>query len=150
MFHAWTFPSICIVLFNKTHLNHSTRLSFKCQWRNGFAVKYYCACVQQKLKLIMASAKVKVVNFESYQQKFGSCMTKNLRNGTTGELQTRLTVNFAKLKYTPSWVSNKLSNYFGKEGALRNETRHTELMMELVETMMLMLNKLIKRITVIF
>ena len=137
MFHAWTFPSICIVLFNKTHLNHSTRLSFKCQWRNGFAVKYYCACVQQKLKLIMASAKVKVVNFESYQQKFG-------------ELQTRLTVNFAKLKYTPSWVSNKLSNYFGKEGALRNETRHAELMMELVETMMLMLNKLIKRITVIF
>ena len=36
---------------------------------NGFAVKRYCACVRQKFKFIIASAKANVANFESYQKK---------------------------------------------------------------------------------
>ena len=72
MFHAWTFPSICIELIKKTHLNHATRPhpSIKCQWRNGFAVKRYIVCVRQKFKFIMASAKAKVAKLEGYEQKF--------------------------------------------------------------------------------
>ena len=74
MFHTLAFPSIRIVLFDKTHLNHATwpQLSFKCQKRNGFAVERYCVCVRQKLKFMMVSAKAKGAQLESFPQKFRS------------------------------------------------------------------------------
>ena len=73
-FHAWTFPSIRIAVFKKTHLHHATRphLSFNCKWRDGFAVKRFCACVRQKFKFSIALAKATVAKFESYHQKFRS------------------------------------------------------------------------------
>ena len=57
----------------------------------------------KKFKFIMASAKAKWAAFESYQQKFRSewLLDKNIRNGLPGQLQGRLNVNGAELKYIP-------------------------------------------------
>ena len=43
---------------------------------NGFAVKRYHACVRQKFKFIMVSAKAKVAKFESFE--VNGCLKKNL------------------------------------------------------------------------
>ena len=65
------------------------------------------------------------------------CFIKHLRNSLTGqptnEAYCKQRLNFMeKVKdknfETSCSGSNKFSNYFGKEGALRNETRRAELM----------------------
>ena len=136
-FHAWTFPSIRIVVFNKTHLHHASRphLSLNCKWHDGFAVKRYCACVRQKFKFSIALAKATVGKFESYHQKFRSEWLldekfKKWVEATTNEAyckRCRIKIH-PKLIVIKLHVESKRHKNFETSCPLRNETRRAELM----------------------
>ena len=98
----------------------------------------------------MASTKAKVAKFESYQQKFRSeqLLEEKFKKWLDRETTNEAYCKWCRIKIHPKLSvikfhgeikrhknfetrcpgSNKLSNYFGKEGALRNETRPAELM----------------------